>query len=106
MTVACSRCSRAMPAPPEAPDEIELTEDEFRIVDFIVRRYKLVEPPTSAPSGLDLPEVIVPAAGWLMDPDDEDQVICHGCATQDERDELSLMDLRVAGAASEDDADG
>jgi hypothetical protein len=94
-----------MAAPEEAADEIELTEEQWQVVDFIVRRYKLCEPPTSAPSGVEMPDVIVPAAGFLVTPD-EGELICRGCATQGELDDLDLADLRVAGAASEDDADG
>jgi len=91
-----------MHAPPEAPDEIDLADEQWQIIDFIVRRYKLIEPPTSSPCGLDMPDVIVPAAGFMVTTQEEDH-ICRGCAVQDELDDLSLLDLRVAGAANEDD---
>lgn len=101
----CSRCGRPMPPTEAVADETVLTEEEFRIVEYIVRRYGLVEPPTSPPSGVDMPEIVVPSAGFLTDPDNEERFICMGCATQDELDDLSLLELRVAGATDEDDLD-
>lgn len=89
----CSRCNQPVPIDYDAMLNVETgftTVDDF-------------EKPTSPPSGEDMPLVIPPPAGWLADPDDEDRFICRGCATEAELDELSLLELRVAGVASEDD---
>lgn len=50
--------------------------------------------------------VVVPSAGWMVDPDDPDRFINRGCATQDELDELTSPEFRVASADEDDDLDG
>lgn len=43
----------------------------------------------------DLLPIVVAPAGWMPDPDDEDRIVCHGCATPDE---LEADDARAATA--------